>query len=238
LLGGFNEAKPKPTADLGLVFGDRSQPLLGSWQYGLGTATVFASELGGGWGARWVEWPGMSRWLGDLVEAVRERAERRELTLLLQPSADDLDVVLVALDAVGSPRERLTPELTVRGDEGERTVALAEEVPGRYRARVSWDGPLLVSAKVPSGEGTPAGVARGQAAPPVPLELGGALFDLDRLEAIAAASSGSVLPDPAVLLSEGVLEREEHRHHWPWLLVAALIGLLADVLVRRIRLPG
>ena len=238
ILGGYNEAKPKPTADLGLVFGDRSQPLLGSWRYGLGTATVFASELGGGWGARWVEWKGLSPWLAALVEAIRERPERKELNLLVQPGPDDVDVVLVALDAVGAPREQLKPELHIRGDQGESTVVMAEEVPGRYRARVAWDGPLLLTAKVPSGAGTPAGVARGQTAPPVPTELAGRLFDLDRLEAIAAASSGSVLPEPRALLTEGVLEREEHRHHWPWLLVASLVALLLDVLVRRLRLPG
>lgn len=237
LLGGYNESRPKPTADLGLVFGDRSKPLLASWNYGLGSATVFASELGGGWGARWVEWKGLSPWLARLIEVVRERPERKELTLLLQPGESDLDVVLVALDSVGSPREKLAPELTVLGDSGERTLTLVEEVPGRYRARVSWDGPLLVTAKVPGGAGTPAGVARGQMAPPVPVELAGRLFDLQTLQDIAAASGGSVLPEPQALFTEGVREREEQRHHWPWLLAAGLAALLLDVLTRRLRMP-
>ncbi|HJN74425.1 MAG TPA: VWA domain-containing protein [Myxococcota bacterium] len=235
LLGGYNEARAKPTASLGLVLGDRSRPLLSSWRYGLGSATVFSSELGGGWGSRWVEWEGFSPWLAELVEAIRLRPETRELFISVEATQEGVVVVLDVLDVLGVPREGLVPELRIRGDGTEREVDFDEVVPGRYAATVEWDGPLLLTAVVPSGPGTPAGVVRAQVAPPPSPELSGTLLDIDRLEAIAAASGGRVLPDPRVLLDEGVRDRRDRRHHWLWLLWTGIGSLLVDVAIRRIR---
>jgi len=234
LLGGYNEARAKPTASLGLVMGDRSRPLLSSWRYGLGSATVFTSELGGGWGARWMEWPGFAPWLEELVEAIRLRPETRELFLTVEAEPTGARVVLDVLDVLGVPREGLVPKLQVQGESASE-VPMTELVPGRYAAEVPWDGALLFTAVVPSGPGTPAGTVRAQAAPPVSPELSGGLLDIDRLQAIAAASGGAVLPEPEALLHEGVRDRRERRHHWLWLLFGGLGCLLADVGIRRIR---
>lgn len=235
LLGGYNEARAKPTASLGLVLGDRSRPLLSSWRYGLGSATVFTSELGGGWGTRWVEWEGFAPWLGELVEAIRMRPETRELFLSAEPTEDGALVVLDVLDVLGVPREGLTPELRVRGDGGEGALEFGEVVPGRYAAVVPWDGALLLTAVVPSSPGTPAGAVRAQIAPPVSPELSGTLLDIERLEAIAAASGGRLLPDPSTLFIEGVRDRRERRHHWLWLVALGLGAFIADVGIRRLR---
>ncbi len=237
LLGGHNEARPKPTADLGLVMGDRSRPLLASWRYGLGSATVFTSELGGGWGGRWLEWGGYGPWLVELVEAMRRRPPPDELSLDLRGDEAGVSAVLTVLDVLGAPREGLDLELEVRGTEGLRSLPLLEEVPGRYTTRIAWDGALLVSATVPAGRGTPAGVVREQVAPPPPRELAGRLMDLDLLERVARASGGELLPDPQRLLVEGVRDREEHREHWPWLTLAGLVLLVVEIGLRRLLTP-
>ena len=237
VLSGHNEARPKPTASLGLVLGDRSRPLLASWRYGLGSATVFSSELGQGWGARWLEWKGYGRWLEALVEAIRLRPPDETLHLELEAGAS-ADVQLTVLDALGVPREGLSPVAAVTGASGETQVALAEQVPGTYVAELPWDGALLVSVSVPAGPGTPAGTVRGQVAPPPPLELSGALLDLDQLEAIARASGGRVLPDPGQLLVDGVRTRTDEHEHWPWLAWLGLGLFLLDIVIRRVRVPS
>ncbi|MCB9759628.1 MAG: VWA domain-containing protein [Alphaproteobacteria bacterium] len=234
-LAGHNEARAKTTAELGLVMGDRSRPLLASWRYGLGSATVFTSQLGGGWGARWMEWGPHAEWLEALIKAVRRRPPSDELELRLDAQDSGLSVTLLALDAMGSPREELAPTLKVRGDSSEQTYTLVEEAPGRYVGRAPWDGPLLVTATVEAGEGTPAGVVQGQAAPPVPRELSGELMDLNALEDIAAAGQGSVLPEPAALFREGVRTRIDELDAWPWFVWLALASLVLDVAARRLR---
>ncbi|MCP4918882.1 MAG: VWA domain-containing protein [Proteobacteria bacterium] len=237
VLSGHNEARPKPTASLGLVMGDRSRPLLASWRYGLGSATVFTSELGAGWGGRWLEWKGLGGWLEALVEAIRLRPPDETLWLTLD-AGQDATIGLTVLDALGVPREGLTPLARVRGAAGEVDVPLSEQVPGYYVGHAAWDDALLVSVSVPAGPGTPAGTIRGQVGPPPPLELSGALLDLTQLEAIARASGGRVLPDPEQLLIEGVRTRRDSHEHWPWLTWLGLGLFLLDIGIRRVRSPS
>ncbi|MED5374856.1 MAG: VWA domain-containing protein [Myxococcota bacterium] len=236
-LAGHNPSKPKAAADLGLVLGDRSKPLLASWRYGRGSATVFASELGGGWSASWSEWGPQARWLGELVRAVRERPEALQGSRIeLVPSAQGLGVLVRAEDAMGQPRAGLQLQAVVHGS-AQTTQPLVEEVPGLYRGRIPWDGALMVQVQVPSGPGTPTQELLGQAAPPVPQELSGRILDMALLERIAQASGGQVLPSVQALLHDDIRERQEQREHWPWLLVAAVVLLLGEIGLRRLRLP-
>ena len=120
------------------------------------------------------------------------------------------------------------------GDSGELKQSLVEQAPGRYGATLSWDGPLLLTASVDAGPGSPAGVKRLQIAPPTPEELRGPMLDLAAMQRLAAASGGKVLPEPAELFIEGVRERDEERDAWPWPLLLALITLVLDVAARRL----
>lgn len=240
-LHGHNPAKPKAAADLGLVLGDRSRPLLASWRHGRGSSTVFASELGGGWTAEWLSWAPHRRWLGELIRAVRERPEPAiSSKLSVEAQADQARVWLHAQDAMGAPRGGLKLGVEVLGSSEKSVasfVALVEEVPGLYSALVPWDGALLLQVDLPSARGTPGSTHFAQAAPPLPAELAGRLQDLPLLERLAAASGGVMLPSQAQLLEEGVLEREERREHWPWLILLGVLSVVLDLMIRRVRRP-
>lgn len=234
-LAGFSEARARPTADLGLVVGEATRPLLASWRYGLGSATVFASQLGTGWGVRWMEWKPQDAWLAGLIRAVRRRPPSDELRLRLSPQEDGLELALQALDALGNPREKLSPRLRARGDGGERELTLQERAPGHYAAKVSWDGPLLLSVFVEAGDGSPAGAVQAQSAPPVPRELAGPMSDPVGLAAIASATGGEVLPDIRDFVEDDVRAREERHALWPWAFWSGLALALVDLVVRRLR---
>ena len=77
-----------------------------------------------------------------------------------------------ALDAMGYPREGLSPEVVVAGASGARGLQLEPVAPGRYRGRAAWDGPLLVTASAPPDPGLPALETRAQAAPPPAQSIG------------------------------------------------------------------
>lgn len=234
-LGGYAEARARPTADLGLVVGEATRPLLASWRYGLGSATVFASQLGAGWGAAWLEWEPHDRWLAELIRAVRKRPPSRELRLVGTSRESGLELDLQALDALGNPREGLKPRALVKGAGEPRELLLAEAAPGHYRATVAWDGALLATVFVEAGDGSPAGAARVQAAPPIPRELEGPMYDPLTLAAVASASGGAVLPEARVFAAEGVRTRQELRSLWPFPLWAGLGMALLDLTVRRLR---
>lgn len=235
LLAGWNESKARTTAELGLSLGALNRPLLTSWRYGLGSATVFSSELGGGWGAGWLTWPSLDRWLVELVRAVRRRPPDTTITLSLRADAAAAQLTVLTTDRLGSPREGVKAEALVTGAQGATRLLLTEEAPGRYVASAPWDGALWVEARIDGVEGTPASVARGQVAPPPPLELDGPLSNPALLDELAAASGGEVLPDPTRFATAGVRERVERRGAWPWLVLAALLALLVELGVRRVR---
>jgi hypothetical protein len=235
LLAGWNESKARTTAELGLSLGVVTRPLLTSWRYGLGSTTVFSSELGGGWGAGWLTWASLDRWLVELVRAVRRRPPDTMITLQLRADADAAQLTVLTTDRLGSPREGVKAEALVTGAQGTTRLLLTEEAPGRYVAEAPWDGALWVEARIDGLEGTPASVARGQVAPPPPLELDGPLSNPALLTEIAAASGGEVLPDALGFATAGVRERVERRGVWPWLVLAALAGLVVELGLRRVR---
>lgn len=236
-LSGHNAARARPTADLGLLLGEGGDPLVASWRYGAGSVTTFASELGIGWGAPWAAWPGFGPWLDELVDAVRARPPQEQATLVLEPAEDGVGLRLTAGDALGNPRSGLALTATVRGDSGERKVALVEDARGLYRARVAWDGPVLVSVQVPGGVTLPPTRVRAQAAAPVPLELQGALEDRDALGLMARATGGVVEPSAEELFAD-LKTRLQEWPLWPWFVWLGLGALLVDVGIRRLRVPG
>ena len=65
-LGGYLVTTPKDLAEV-LLVSDAADPLLARWQYGLGRAVAWTSDLRGRWSAALAAWPGMPRLFGALV---------------------------------------------------------------------------------------------------------------------------------------------------------------------------
>ena len=133
--------------------------------------------------------------------------------------------------------DRERGERSERGDQGERRVPLQEEARGLYQAQVSWEGPVLVSVDLPGSVSLPPTVLRAQASPPVPLELQGALEDREALGLLARATGGVVEPSAEELFGD-LKTRLQSWSLWPWFAWLALVAFLADVAIRRLRIPG
>ncbi len=235
-LAGHNAARARPTADLGLMLGEGGDPLVASWRYGAGSVTTFTSELAVGWGEPWAAWKELGPWLSQLVDAVRARPHQEQATLALEPGEEGVGVRVSASDALGTPRTGLRLLATVRGDAGERSVALVEDARGLYRATVPWDGPLMVEVEVPGDLSLPPTRVRAQAAAPAPLELQGALEDREALGLLARATGGVVEPSAAELF-EDLKTRLQSQPLWTWFAWLGLAAMLVDVAIRRLRVP-
>ncbi|HSI34689.1 MAG TPA: hypothetical protein VK986_13965 [Tepidisphaeraceae bacterium] len=62
--------KPNPQIDVPLVAGDNNDPLLASWQAGLGRAAVFTSDATNRWANQWVASADFSRFWAQVVRSV------------------------------------------------------------------------------------------------------------------------------------------------------------------------
>lgn len=233
-LGGFNQLRARPAASVGLeVAADTRYPLLASWRYGLGTVTVFSSELGGTWGSGLLSWRHTGRWLDGLVEHLRSRAGHPEATLSLDWATRRLS--LVTFDDAGHPRQELTLRAFLSASGGKTAeVELSESAPGHYTAALPWsDRAVLATVAVPPGPAAPGGMVWTQGAPPVPDELRALTPDPQLASRLARITAGTVDPTPQVLTAGASLARETSMPLWPWLAWLAAVGLLGDVALRR-----
>jgi Mg-chelatase subunit ChlD len=68
---GYVATTAKPTASTMLQVGDEHDPLLASWQVGLGTATSWTSDASAKWSQRWATWEGYtSFWSGVIKDTL------------------------------------------------------------------------------------------------------------------------------------------------------------------------
>jgi hypothetical protein len=233
VIGGLNQAEARSTADLALVTADGDKVLLASWRYGLGSAAVLATELGGGWTEGWGSLP----WLDRLLTDLERRRPRKDASLEIDPRPEGAAVRLVARDALGVPRGGLAPKALVTSRSGDSETPLVEKAPGTYAAMLPWEGPLLVRVEVPGSEAQAALALEAQASPPFPTELRHPLEDRAMAERIAAVTGGAVDPDPGALTADVAMRTSRDPLRGLLLLLAVLVVLL-DVGVRRLPVPG
>lgn len=73
-LQGYVGTSPKATATTILV-SDLGDPILASWQYGLGKAVAFTSDATGRWGRDWLAWDGFNSFWGQAISYVSANLE-------------------------------------------------------------------------------------------------------------------------------------------------------------------
>jgi uncharacterized membrane protein len=65
-LDGYVATTPKPTGQLVLVSA-KDDPVLATWQYGLGRVAAWTSDAAGLWTTHWLTWTDAARWWANLV---------------------------------------------------------------------------------------------------------------------------------------------------------------------------
>lgn len=69
-LGGYIATTARPTATTHLRVGDEQDPLLASWQIGLGRVTSWTSDAGNRWAGGWTAWEGAPAFWADVLRSV------------------------------------------------------------------------------------------------------------------------------------------------------------------------
>jgi uncharacterized membrane protein len=136
-LYGYNGTTPKQTGTVALAAPDGS-PVLSQWQYGLGRAVAWTSDMQSHWARDWVSWPEFPRFAAQLIGWVLPNVSGSGLQAELQTRGQQTEIAVTALDAAGQPRTGLDMRaLLVNPDGTQRPVPLAAEAPGVYRGRLA-----------------------------------------------------------------------------------------------------
>lgn len=232
-LAGFVRTMAKDNAEIVLET-DNEEPLLARWQFGLGRAAFFASDVKNRWSARWLEWDGYGKFWTQLVRETMRQSGFLEPDLRLVRDGTRVRVALDLIDARGRYRNALRPVVQVtRGDADPVPLELPQVAPGRYETvlaaartdavTVAWDG---------QGE---AAITRRLALEP-PLELRFRPPDETVLRRIAERTGGVYDPDPVRAVAPDGRTVVRPLRLAPGLAGLALLLYLCNMLLRRVRL--
>jgi Ca-activated chloride channel family protein len=238
-LGGYVVVNARPRASV-LLAASEEDPLLLTWQFGVGRSAVFASDAGASFGRPWLGWSGRDALFGQLGRFLSRAPASADAELFVATSGGTGRVRVEALDADGRFRNDLDLAAVVSGPDGSATtVPVAQTGPGRYEARfdASVPGPYLVTVRELDADGTGAlvgsvGVVRARGD-----ELRGEGTNRELLARIAGVSGGEVRSEL------GALFRERPAPVWAWsplwrpLVLASVLMLLASVAARRLVTP-
>jgi uncharacterized membrane protein len=244
-LGGYNALSSRATegAEDVLVSASFDDPILSTWQYGLGRVVAWTGDIGEEWTGAWpagvegVFWSQVVRYalvnpaLGPAQVDVRVTETRLVVEAAISgPSGEPLDLAEVTFtyaDPAGAARSFGLAQASA----GTYRLELPRPPPGAYRAVLAYSGEAGQKIEVPA----PFAVN-----PPEEWQPGSAAGGAANLAAWAGMAGGQLLLPEAALAPESAPagDRTAGAGDWRWRLLLALAILWpAEIAVRRRFLP-
>lgn len=136
-LYGYNGSTLKESARL-LLTTDDDQPLLATWQYGLGQSAAWLSDTRGQWSADWLGWEGFPRFAAQLLGAILPARGGQENSAEILVAGGETTVRVTS----GDEQRDLTVTASLIGSDGSRReLPLTQVGPGSYLGRIESPAP-------------------------------------------------------------------------------------------------
>jgi hypothetical protein len=239
---GYVATSAKQTAEVILRGPEPYQdPILASWQYGLGRAVAFTSDATARWGANWVNWDNFVRFWNQAVRWTMTEGKNDNIETRVVMEGEQARLVVDARDNNGAFLNGLNLQLSVVDPLSQASLmALRQVAPGRYEATFK-----------PENEGAyilhVSGVGQGDTPVAVDQTTGwvmsySAEYDVSGsgdgealLSSLAGLTGGrSLKDDPALAFAHNLSAQAAATPIWPWFLLLALLLLPFDIAVRRL----
>jgi len=229
-LTGYVATTPRSAADV-VLKSPQGDPLLATWQYGLGRVIAWTSDAQGRWSADLLRWPSANRFFGDMVRYSLPQAGDPALQVETQVQGDHTHILVTAPAVSGATLtvSAVTPDLA------DRQLALAPTGPGRFEGDLPTDqvGSYLLHVTESTGGLITHSNTTGLVVPYSP-EYRNLGTDLATLRAIARAGGGTVLTDLARVFRLPVPSVQAALPIAELLLVIAILLFPIDVALRRL----
>lgn len=228
----------RPLARVGMRT-HKDDPLLASWQFGLGKSLAFTSDAQNRWASEWVGWSGFGQFWAQAVRSLNRKSALNDYDLEVTPEGGKGRIQIRANDRAGNPLSASTLDVRVSDPAGgSQKVTLTQEAPGVFSG--SFDavevGSYIVSVVEPAAGGE-ARVAANGFSIPYPPEYRTSRPNLPLLKGLADQTGGQELTDPAKAMRPVAVQGESVSDLWRMFLWIALALLPLDVLVRRVMIP-
>lgn len=228
----------RPLARLGMRTG-KDDPLLATWQYGLGTSLAFTSDAHPRWARQWVGWPGFGAFWSQAARAVSRRATQNKYQVEVRNEGGRGLVEVKAFDKLGNPLAATDAVVHVATPNGNsRELRLSQQGPGEYTAAFDSDeiGTYIVTVAEPDPRGGTRTSATGYSLP-YPPEYRTYRANRPLLEHAASLTSGMTISKPEEALRPVPNPGASISELWPALILFAALLLPFDIAVRRLVLP-
>ena len=234
---GYVATQPRPTAEIFLV-SDRGDPLLASWQYGLGKSVAFTSDAKARWASDWLEWPGYGKFWTQLVRDTMRKTTLSNFQAEIKQEKGNAHLAIDALGDTGDFLNELENDISlIAPDLKKKQLAVSQTAPGRYELDFPTNdvGPYFVNiVQKRSGEVLNTQVTGTVVSYPEEYLVHNA--DEARLTQLAAVSGGKFNLPPEDTFRSPEQPVVLRIHLWRPFLIIALFLLLADIALRRIDL--
>lgn len=229
-LTGYVATNPRAAADV-VLKSPQGDPILATWEYGLGRVMAWTSDAQGRWTTDLLRSPSANLLLGDIVRYSLPQASDPALQVESQVQGDHTHILVTAPNFSGATVDvsAVTPDLA------DKELTLASTGPGRFEGDLSTDqvGSYLLHVTESAG-----GVVKHTSTfgvvvsySPEYRNLG---TDANSLRAIARAGGGTLVTDPAQLYSLPLPPAYAQRALDELLLVLAILLFPIDVALRRL----
>ena len=236
-LRGYNGTTIKSAAQSVLVTA-RDDPLLASWQYGLGRSVAWTSDSTGRWAKDWVGWNGFNRFFTQMVSWTFPGEETGGIEATFETTGGTTALHVESVGADGSPRDFYATSASIVGPDLEpATINLAQVAPGVYEAPLGEIEPGAYAVRVTQTRpgSSPLGRTVGLVAPTAAeyRQLGA---NEPFLASLRAATGGTVVATALDPWRHDLTATDRFTELWPVLLVLALLLWPLDIALRRMSL--
>ena len=227
---GYIATTPRAAADI-VLKSPQGDPLLATWQYGLGRVMAWTSDAQGRWTAGLLQWPSANRFFGDIVHASLPQPGDPALQVETRVQGDHTHLLVSAPATSGATVtvNAVTPDLA------DASLTLSPTGPGRFEGDLPTDqvGSYLLHVSESAGGVVRHTTTTGLAVPYSPeyRDLGA---DVATLKAIAQAGGGALLTDVAQAFRVRVPSTQAALPISEILLVLAILLFPIDVALRRL----
>jgi len=227
-LRGYVKFVSKPGADTILKL-EPNDPLLASWQFGLGRSAVFTSDAKARWAEKWVAWEGFDKFWINLFRDLLPHAQSGEARVIYDNASGNLTVEYKLASRLDAPLR--VPDIFVLGpNDFKQTIPVRKVSEGTYRGETHIGGrrglfrvrPLEDSAIFPE-----TGLYREEE------EMTQFGNNDGLLRRIAQYTGGRFNPNPAQVFDAAGRSIAGTMRLWPGLLALAIVLNLAELLIRK-----
>jgi uncharacterized membrane protein len=229
-LTGYVATTPRAAADV-ILRSPQGDPLLATWEYGLGRVTAWTSDAQGRWTESLLQWPSANLFFGDIVRYTLPQSGDPALHLETQVQGDHTHLLVSAPTYSGAA----VTISAVAPDLADQALTLASTGPGRFEGDLPTDqvGSYLLHVSQSVGGATKHTNTFGLVVPYSPeyRDLGN---DMNSLRAIASAGGGTLITDLSKVYALPVPPVRAPQALEELLLVLAILLFPFDVALRRL----